>query len=112
MTSHIRPHICYCQIPWDRLEQIARRRFVDGIPTNQLMGQFTDPHDKEYLAAIAILDVPAGELKAVVPDDPDLLMHLQDCRGHVKDALKKAGVLIRDRRASAGLGPEWTGRNE
>ena len=64
------------------------------------------------LAAIALLDVPAGELKAVVPDDPDLLMHLQDCRGHVKDALKKAGVLIRDRRASAGLGPEWTGRNE
>ncbi len=91
-------HLCYCMIPEDALIAIARQRYVEKIPTETLMEQYPSRAAKEYVAAIALLDVKAEDLPKVVPvSDPELLRHLLDCRGHVKDYLAQNGIAITDR---------------
>lgn len=92
-----RPHICYCQVPEDKLKSFATRRFIDNIPTEVLMCELEDPKDREALAAVALLDVKPEDLPKVIPDNPALLMHLYDCRFHVRAILEEAGILISER---------------
>jgi hypothetical protein len=94
----IKVHLCYCQIPETRLKQIAYKRFVEHIPTEKLMEQMPTVKDKEYLAAIALLDVKPQNLASLVEvDDPTLLRHLLDCRDHVRDVLMDEGIPIKER---------------
>ncbi len=91
-------HLCYCMIPEDALIVIARQRYVEKIPTETLMEQYPNRAAREYVAAIALLDVKVEDLPKVVPaGDPELLRHLLDCRGHVKDYLAQNGIAITDR---------------
>ena len=93
--SHI--HLCYCQIPEDKLKEIARLRFVEGISTEDLMERMETDKEKSYVATVALLDVPVNELPKLVPQgEPMLLKHLLDCRDHVKHVLKENGIEIKE----------------
>lgn len=97
MIDHKAPHLCYCQIPEEKLKELARKRFEEGIPTEVLMKQITDPKEREYLAAIALLDVQVENLPKIVPQvDKALLMHLVDCRYHVRSVLEDDGLKIEE----------------
>jgi|GEM_PF-1138921 len=93
-TARYKPHICYCQIPEDKLREFAKLRFIDNIPTEELMERLIDLKDRESLAAVALLDITPEDLAKVVPDNPALLMHLYDCRYHVKAILEEAGIIV------------------
>lgn len=94
---NLKPHICYCQIPEDALQRIAKRRFVDGIETERLMEELKTDEERSYLAAIALLDVKPEDLPKIVPDNPALVRHLYDCRFHVLLILKEAGIEVATR---------------
>jgi len=98
LAEHAKPHLCYCQIPEDKLKELARLRYIEGIPTEELMARLKTPEERNYLAAIALLDVPAESLGRVVPGtEPGLLRHLFDCRYHVKFLLEEAGIVIEEK---------------
>jgi hypothetical protein len=98
MAEKTKVHLCYCQIPEDKLKEIARLRFVQGIPTERLMKQLKTQKEKEYLAAIALLDVKLQDIpKTVSVDEPFILQHLLDCRGHVREMLEESGIEIVER---------------
>lgn len=94
----MKPRLCYCRIRDKRLKEIVYKRFVDQIPTEDLMDQLHDVKDREYLAAIALLDVKVEDLPKVVPDNPGLLMHLYGGRLHIKSLLGKEGIVIKEGR--------------
>jgi len=58
------------------------------------MERLIDLKDRESLAAVALLDITPEDLAKVVPDNPALLMHLYDCRYHVKAILEEAGIIV------------------
>lgn len=98
MTEKTKVHLCYCQIPTDKLKEIAHLRFVEHIPTEKLMAQMPTQKDREYLAAIALLDLkPKDLIKSVEVDEPELLRHLLDCRDHVKDVLHDEGIEVQEK---------------
>ncbi|OGW82130.1 MAG: hypothetical protein A2Z83_07795 [Omnitrophica bacterium GWA2_52_8] len=96
MDERMKPYLCDCMIPEDKLAAIARRRFVDGLSTQKLMDEMASALERGSLASIALLDVAVNDLPKLVPDDPGLLMHLYDCRGHVKAVLQEAGIHIEE----------------
>ena len=92
------PHVCYCQIPEDKLKELARLRFIEGIPTEEIMDRLKTAREKEYLAAVALLDVKVTDLPKIVPEtQKNILFHLVDCRYHVKCILEDAGIRIEEK---------------
>lgn len=88
-------HVCYCQIPREELERLARLKYVDRVDTGQLMNAARDEKEREYIAAVSLLDVDVSEIPKLVPrDEPALLQHLLDCRDHVLHILKTAGIHV------------------
>ena len=78
--------------------EFARLRFVDNIPTVEIMERLRSHKDRDYLAVVSLLDVKKQELReAVEADDPTLLDHLLDCRVHVTQYLEKAGIHIKEK---------------
>jgi hypothetical protein len=88
-------HVCYCQIPKEELERIARLRYVAGVDTGDLMEQAKNDKEREYIAAVSLLDVDIADIPKLVPqNEPGLIQHLLDCHDHVIHILKQAGVPI------------------
>jgi hypothetical protein len=58
----IKIYRCYCQIPAKKLRELSRLRYARGIPTERLMKRMKTRREKEYLAAVALLDVKRKDL--------------------------------------------------
>ena len=87
-------HLCYCQIPENKLKELARLRFIEKVPTEEMMKQCKDEKQREFVATIALLDVELKDLPAAIPDNPQLLRHLIDCRDHALDILNAEGIIL------------------
>lgn len=91
-------HICYCHIPLKKLVQLVRLRYVQGVPTEELMKSMKTKEEKEYLTAVALLDVKQRDLVQMVEiESPSQLKHLLDCRSHTKEILEGHGISIKER---------------
>ena len=89
---------CFCDIPRAKLHELVRRRFVQGIPTMELMKQMKTEKGREDVATVALLDVKKEDLvKNVEVDDPEKLKHLLACHSDAKEMLAKEGFDIRER---------------
>ena len=59
------------------------------------MKRAKDDKEREYIAAIALLDIAISEIPKLVPrDNPLLIQHLLDCRDHVISILRHANIEI------------------
>lgn len=83
---------CYCHIPPDILVQIVREKFIDRIPTIELVKKYAGERERRYVHTIALLDVPEAEIRGMLKDDAEFLAHFLDCRRHALQVLK--GKLI------------------
>ncbi len=91
-------HQCYCQIPEDKLVELADLRFVKKIPTEVLMEKMHTEKDKEYLATVALLDVKIENLRDCCEvENPLILQHLLACRDSVKDILESHGIIVQEK---------------
>ncbi|GEM_PF-7032491 len=54
---------CYCDIPREVLGYLAREHFVNHVPTQDLMQKVPTGEWHEWVAIVALLDVPTTELK-------------------------------------------------
>lgn len=79
---------CYCHIPPDLLVELVRAKFLDRIPTVELVKRYTSGREREYVHTVALLDVPEIEVRELLKDDVAFLAHFLDCRRHALQVLK------------------------
>ena len=86
-TDLIHPHHCFCEIPDTELRPWVDKRYRDNIPTIKLMHSSPDPHEKEIISIVALLDVDEESMLHLMGDvdKPEhLIIH---CRENVKHML-------------------------
>ena len=89
---------CYCKIPFERLTELVRMRFVEGVGTEELMKRMTSEKDREYLSTVALLDVKEKDLIHMVDsENPSQLQHLLDCRAHTREILERYGMRVKEK---------------
>lgn len=83
---------CFCRIPPEFLVRLVRAKFIERVPTVDLLKKCADERERRYVNTIALLDVPEAEVREMLKDEPVFLAHFLDCRRHALQALK--GKLI------------------
>ena len=97
--AKVKIHCCYCDIPYDRLKELAQMRFVNGITTTELIKQMTSDREREYAAIVALLHISEEDLAQVIwTQDENRSLHFLDCRRHAKKLLEHDGICIKDDR--------------
>lgn len=86
--------ICFCDVPRPRLEDLARRRYLDGLGTLDLLCDVETAEEKEWVCLVGLLDVSPATLAGILQGDPDRLLHVLSCRGEAIDWLAERGVGI------------------
>jgi len=83
----IHPTHCFCQIPEEELKPWVEKRYVEHTPTIELLHSTDNPHEKEIISIVAMLDVDEETLLNMMGnvDLPD--HHILHCRENVKQML-------------------------
>jgi len=53
----VHPKQCFCHVPKEELKKWAVKRYCDHSSTMELLASTRDPHEKEIISIIALLDV-------------------------------------------------------
>lgn len=78
---------CYCHIPPDLLVQIVREKYIERVPTIELLKKYPGERERRHVYTIALLDVPEAEVRELLKDDAEFLAHFLDCRRHARQVL-------------------------
>lgn len=90
MNEHdelIHPTHCFCQIPEEELKPWVEKRYVEHRQTIELLRSTDNPHEKEIISIVAMLDVDEEAMLNMMGsvDRPD--HHIIHCRENVKQML-------------------------
>jgi hypothetical protein len=83
----VHPHHCFCEIPDEELRPWVEKRYREMIPTMELIHSTEDPHEKEIISIVALLDVDEGSMLKLMGDVSKPEHHIIHCREHVKHML-------------------------
>lgn len=82
---------CFCDIPLRELESWARRRYIDGVETVDLMKEAETADDRAAIAVVALLTADEAfvmeQLQALEASDH----HALDCRAEIVAILRTGG---------------------
>ena len=90
MTEHgelVHPTHCFCQIPDAELRPWVIKRYQENRPTVELIRSTDDPHQKEIISIVAMLDVDEGTLLELMGGVNKPEHHIIHCRRKVKAML-------------------------
>ena len=59
-TDIVHPHHCFCEVPEAELRPWVEKRYIEEIPTIKLLHSTDDPHQREIISIVALLDVDEG----------------------------------------------------
>jgi hypothetical protein len=83
----IKPHHCFCQIPNEELQPWVHKRYIEHRPTVELIHSTDDPHEKEIISIVALLDVDEKSMLEMMGDVDKPEHHIIHCRENVKHML-------------------------
>ena len=83
----IRPRHCFCQVPDKELLPWVEKRYRQQIPTVDLIHSTNDPHEKEIISIVALLDVDDESLLEMMGHIEKPEHHILHCRENVKRML-------------------------
>ena len=86
-SGFVDPTHCFCQVPDEEMRPWVEKRYVDHIPTMELLQSTEDAHDKEVISIVSMLDVDDDTLVSTMAevDMPD--SHIIACREKVRHML-------------------------
>jgi hypothetical protein len=88
-TDHLlHPTHCFCQIPESELRPWAIKRYKERHSTLELICSTDDPHEKEIISIVAMLDVDDETLLELMGDVDLPEHHILHCRESVKRMLE------------------------
>jgi hypothetical protein len=85
---------CFCQTDPQLLERIARRKFVEGVPTVELMRQARTEPERAAVTVVSLLHVPEEELEKLCPEHGRHCEHVLPCRQRAAKKLNGLGINI------------------
>lgn len=83
---------CFCEIPQDKLFQLAMQKFVKGLSTQELMQKARSEEEKGYIATLALMDLGEKELEEFIRRGQKDLAHVFACRDRLVSVLKDQGI--------------------
>ena len=94
MRNHpgiIHPRHCFCQIPVEELRYWMEQRYLRRIPTLELLEATDDPHEKEVISIVSLLDVDEATMLQLMGDVEMPEHHIVHCREDVRKLLDLNG---------------------
>lgn len=79
---------CFCHIPIDKLKKWAIKHYCEHYSTMELFASTDDPHEKEAISAVALLDVDEKDMLKMMGDVKKSEHHLIHCRENVRAIVK------------------------
>lgn len=96
MSDPVCTNKCYCDIPREKLAELVQLRFIQHIPTADLMRRAKTHEDREEIAVVALLDVPKEELvKILALENPLKMPHWLECHKSIRQQLAEEGLALR-----------------
>jgi hypothetical protein len=81
------PHRCFCHVPIGDLRRWARKRYVEHVPTMDLLAIAKTHSQKDAVGIVALLDLPDDEVIRMLAPLAKPGCHILACRDHVKQWL-------------------------
>ena len=87
---------CFCQVPKDRLEKLARQKYVDGLQTVNLVKQSVSPVEREEMMAVCLLNLSPDKLREILACDPEeVVLHTLQCQQDAIRYLRERGIEVK-----------------
>ena len=86
-SDTIVPTHCFCEIPDDELRPWVKKRYEEKQSTLDLIKSTDDPHQKEIISIVALLDVDEDTMLEMMGDVSKPAHHVIHCRENVKHML-------------------------
>lgn len=84
----IHPTHCFCEIPQEELQFWVHRRYHDHIPTMELLHATNDPHEKEVISIVAMLDLDDDTMLRLMDQVGMPDYHILECRRQILQTLQ------------------------
>jgi hypothetical protein len=78
------PRHCFCQLPMRALRRWARKRYIEHVPTIELLAEARGPRQQEVVGIVALLDVPDEEVVRLMGPLGRPGCRVLECRDAVK----------------------------
>ncbi len=89
LTDHLpHPKHCFCKIPMDLLQKWFVKRYIEGIPTIELMDLSASEADKEAICAVAMFDIDEKSMLEIMGDVNPPEHHIVHCRAKAQRELE------------------------
>jgi hypothetical protein len=86
-SGFVDPTHCFCQVSDEEMRPWVERRYVDHVPTMELLQSTDDPHQKEVISIVSMLDVDNDTLLNMMGDVDKPDHHIIHCRENVRRML-------------------------
>lgn len=83
----IHPSHCFCEIPDAELRPWVERKYQAHQSTLDLMRSTDDPHEKEIISIVALLDIDEETMIKMMGDVSKSTHHIIHCRENVNHML-------------------------
>ncbi len=92
----MKPEGCFCDYDMDELVAVARKRFVEKVPTVDLMESSQSLKEKDEICIVSLLDVDDEKLEALMKESLiDEKCDVISCRRLLKKQIsRKLGVHV------------------
>ena len=88
LTAHLpHPKHCFCNIPLELLRKWYIKRYVEAVPTMELLEMAERESDKEAICAVAMFDLDEDSMLEVMGDVSLPDHHIVHCRANVLQEL-------------------------
>ncbi|MSS73394.1 MAG: hypothetical protein EXS64_18180 [Candidatus Latescibacteria bacterium] len=86
---------CFCQVPRDRLELLARQKYVQGNATVDLVKKTSSPVEREEMMAVCLLNLSPEKLRGILSRDPEeVVQHVLQCQQDALRYLHERGIEV------------------
>jgi hypothetical protein len=82
------PHRCFCRVPIADLRRWARKKYVEQVPTMDLLAMAKTRRQKEAVSIVALLDLPDDQVIRMLTPLARPGCHILACRDHAKQWLR------------------------
>lgn len=81
------PRHCFCQISESELLHWLKKRYLEQVPTIELLDSTDDPHEKEVISIVSMLDIDEAIMLELMGNVDMPEHHIVHCRENVKKML-------------------------